>query len=143
MNKKFWIGFIVVFFVIAVVDMLVNGLLLESTYQQSASLWRSPEEMKMWLFFVVYLFVAFFFTLIFSKGYEGKGIIEGIRYGFYVGLLMSVPMAYGSYAAMPIPYSLALQWFLYGVVEYMIAGIVLSLIYGKAAVVAPVVQPAA
>ena len=85
--------------------------------------------MKLWLIPVIGLFFSFFFTFIFSKGYEGKGLLEGVRYGLYVGLMVALPMAYGSYAMMPIPYSLALQWFIYGTLEYMIAGVVLALIF--------------
>ena len=138
MNKKFWTGFVVVFVVIAVYEFIVNELFLSSAYQATANLWRPPAEMKIWLFYIVYLFIAFFVTLIFSKGYEGKGIVEGLRYGFYVGMLMSVPMAYGTYASMPMPYSLALQWFISGLIEYIIVGIVLALVYGKQAMVTPV-----
>ena len=46
-------------------------------------------------FYVIYLVMAFFFTLVSSKGYEGKGVMEGLRYGFYVGMLMAVPTALG------------------------------------------------
>jgi hypothetical protein len=38
-------------------------------------------------------------------------------------------MAYGTYAMIEIPYSLALQWFIYGIIEYMIAGAVLAMVY--------------
>jgi hypothetical protein len=138
MSKKFWTGFVVVFVVLALVEFIVNTLLLSSAYAETAKLWRP--EMKIWLFYVVYHFIAFFFTLIFSKGYEGKGAIEGLRYGFYVGMLMAVPMAYGSYASMEIPYSLALQWFIYGLIEYIILGVVLALVWGKEATVTRVVK---
>jgi hypothetical protein len=143
MNKKFWIGFVVVFVVLAVLDIFVNAVLLKSTYEDESmkQLWRSPEDMKIGVFFIVYLFEAFFFTLIFSKGYEGKGIVEGLRYGIYVGLLMSVPMAYGSYGAMPITYSLALQWFLYGLIEFAVLGVVIAMVYGKQATVSKVITP--
>lgn len=140
MNKKFWIGCIAVFVTISVVEFIVNTLLLSSAYMSTANLWRPMEEMKWGLFYVVYVFIAFFITLIFSKGYEGKGVVEGIRFGFYVGMMMAVPMAYGTYASMPIPYSLALQWFIYGLIEYIIIGIVLALVYGKQAMVAPVAK---
>jgi hypothetical protein len=83
---------------------------------------------------------AFFFTFIFSKGYEGKGIMEGVRYGLYIGIWMASGMAYGSYSMINIPYSLALQWFIYGIIEYIVYGIVLSLVYGKQATVTPVAQ---
>jgi hypothetical protein len=139
MDKKFWTAFVAVFVTLAVVESIVNMVFLSSAYQATANLWRPMEEMKIWLFYIVYAFIAFFLTLIFSKGYEGKGVVEGVRFGFYVGMLMAVPMAYGTYASMPIPYSLALQWFLFGLVEYVIAGIVLALVYGKR----PMVTPAA
>jgi hypothetical protein len=141
MKKKLWLGFVAVYVVIAIWEAIVNMVLLSSAYQATAQLWRPMAEMKIWLFYVVYLFVAFFFTLIFSKGYEGKGIGEGLRYGFYVGMMMAVPMAYGTYGSMPIPYSLALQWFLYGLIEYLLCGIAVALVYGKQAAVAPA-QPA-
>jgi amino acid permease len=34
-------------------------------------------------------------------------------------------------AMIAIPYSLALQWFIYGVIEYVIYGILLALVFGK------------
>jgi peptidoglycan biosynthesis protein MviN/MurJ (putative lipid II flippase) len=138
MNKKLWLGVLAVFVVIAAWETIVNMVLLSAAYHATASLWRPEAEMKIWLFYVVYLFVAFFFTLIFSKGYEEKGVVEGLRYGFYVGMMMAVPMAYGTYGSMPIPYSLALQWFIYGLIEYVLCGMVVALVYGKQATVTPV-----
>jgi hypothetical protein len=133
MHKKFWVGFLVVFVVFFLMDGLVNVVILKGDLAATAQLWRPPEETKMWVFGVVDLFVAFFFTLIFSKGYEGKGLPEGLRYGFFVGMLMAVPMAYGTYGAMPIPYSLALKWFLFGLVEFLIVGAIVAAIFGKEA----------
>ena len=138
MTKKFWLGFAAVFVVIAVWEAIVNMVLLASAYQATANLWRPMAEMKIGLFYVIYLIVAFFFTLFFSKGYEGKGVGEGLRYGFYVGMMMAVPMAYGMYASMPIPYSLALQWFLYGLIKYILCGMAVALVYGKQAAVTAV-----
>jgi hypothetical protein len=138
MTKKLWLGAVAVFVVIAVWETIVNMLLLSSAYAATANLWRPMAEMKIWLFYVIYLFVAFFFTLIFSKGYEGKGAVEGLRYGFYVGMMMAVPMAYGTYGSMPIPYSLALQWFLYELIKYVLCGTAVALVFGKQATVTPV-----
>jgi hypothetical protein len=138
MNKKFWTGFVVVFVVMSLLEWFFNEVMLSSSYQATANLWRPMGEMKIWLFYVVYLFVAYFFTLIFSKGYEGKGIMEGLRYGFFVGMMMAVPMAYGTYAAMPIPYSLALSWFICGLIEYVVCGILLAVVFGKQAAVTKV-----
>jgi len=131
MNKKLLLGFVGVFVVVFVLEFIINNYLMMSIYEQTAGLWRPPEEMKMWLVIICQLFFAFFFTFIFSKGYEGKGIGEGIRYGLYVTGLMTIPAAYVSYATMPVPYSLALGWFLYGTVENVVAGSVAALVFGK------------
>jgi hypothetical protein len=130
MNKKLLFGVIAVFVTIEVLDFLVHGVLLKSTYESLSTLWRPDMTSKMWIIHLVTLIGSFFFVYIFSKGYENKGVGEGLRYGLYIGIWMSVGMAYGTYSMIAIPYSLALQWFLYGVVEYIIAGAVLAMVYG-------------
>ena len=133
MNKKLWVTFIVVFVVYFLLDWLVNGVLMGSTYmaEDVAKLMRPEAEINsnMWIFIVCDLFYTFFFTLIFSKGFENKGWMEGVRYGLYVGLMVCVPMAYGMYGTMPFPYSLALQWFLYGLAMNIVIGVVAALVY--------------
>ena len=126
MLKKAVLAMIAVFILWSVIDYIIHGLMLRSTYEATARLWRPMAEMKTYLFYIVYAFVAFFFTLIFSKGYEAKGLLEGVRYGLYVALMIVLPHAYNSYATLQIPYSIALQWFLYGTVEYVLAGAFLS-----------------
>jgi len=133
MSKKLWLGFVAVFVLMAVTDFIIHGVILSPTYASDAmkNIWRSDMESKMWIFYLTYVFISFFFTLIFSKGYEGKGIGEGVRYGFYVGMMMAVPMAYSSYAMYPIPYYVALQWFIYGLIQYIILGIAVAMVYGS------------
>jgi len=80
---------------------------------------------------VILVVGAFFFTFIYGYGHEGKGIMEGARFGLYIGIWMSMGMAYGTYAMVAIPYSMALKWFLFGIVQYIIMGIVVAAVYGK------------
>jgi hypothetical protein len=112
-----------------------HGVLLKSTYQSAEVMrfMRPEAEMMgmMWIYYVVYIIISFFFTLIFSKGYEGKGVGEGLRYGFYVGCLMATPMAYSSYTMLPMPYSLALTWFVCGIIEYLIYGAIVAMVFGS------------
>ena len=131
MNKKLWLGFAAVFVLTVLLDWFVSMVLMMGEYQQTAQLWRPEAEMKTGVIIIVEIFFAFFFTFIFSKGYEGKGVMEGVRYGLYVSLMMNVTGAYMTYATMPVPYMLALKWFLYGTVQYLIYGAVLAIIYGK------------
>ena len=69
----------------------------------------------------------------FVKGYENKGIMEGIRYGAYMGIFVSLVMSYQNYVVFPIPYWLALQWFVYGFIISVILGVTAASIYRPAA----------
>jgi hypothetical protein len=128
MKKKMWLGFIVVFIVFEILDYLLYTVILGSTMAE-VKVFRADMQRLWWVYPVITLIGSFFFSFIFSKGYEGKGIAEGIRYGTYIGIWMSVGMAYGTYAMIDIPYKLALQWFIYGIIEYIIGGIVLALVF--------------
>ncbi len=127
--KKVITGFVVVFAAMAVMSFIFDNLILGSTYESLKNIWRPDMESKMWIFYVIMVVGSFFFSFIFSKGYEGKGILEGVRYGLYIGIWMSLSMAYGSYAMIDIPHSLALQWFIYGVIQYVIYGILLTWVF--------------
>ena len=129
--KKLLIGFVAVFVTFAALDFVIHNLILGSTYQQIKEVFRPDMMDKIWIMNLVTAITSFFFVLIFSKGYEGKGIAEGLRYGFYMGMISAVGMAYGSYAMYSIPYSLAMSWFIYGLVEHLAAGAVTALVYGK------------
>ncbi len=131
MNKKVWLGFIATFVTLEILEAVVNSVILNSAYQSTKQVWRPDMMSKIWIFHLLVLIGSFFFAFIFSKGFENKGIVEGVRYGIYIGIWLSVGKAYGTYAMIAIPYSLALQWFIYGVLEYVIAGVVLAFVFGQ------------
>ncbi len=129
--KKMLIGFVAVFVTLEVLDFLIHDVILMSTYMAMQNVWRTDMMAKMWVLHVVKIITAFFFAVIFSKGYENKGILEGVRYGFYVGMIVSSGFAFGSYASYPIHHMLAIHWFLLTLVEYIIAGVEIALVYGR------------
>jgi len=129
--KKMLIGFVAVFLTLEVLEFLIHGVILMSTYTAMQGVWRADMMAKMWVLHVVKLITAFFFVIIFSKGYENKGIMEGIRYGFYLGMIVASGFGLGTYASFPIPHGLALHWFVLTLIEYIIAGVVVALVYGR------------
>jgi hypothetical protein len=129
--KKVLIGTIAIFIAMSMFNIIVHGIILGEAYKATANLWRPDMQSMTWIYSIISLVGAFFFSFIFSKGYEGKGIAEGARYGLYIGIWMSIGMAYGTYAMIAMPYKMALQWFIFGVVGYVVYGIILSLIFGK------------
>jgi len=134
MSKKVWIGFIVVYIFMQLSDFIIHGVLLNSTYEAIRSavpgLYRGAEDQKIWIFFVLGLFFSYFFVYIFSKGYEGKGMPEGLRYGFYISLMTALPAAFAEFAMHPIPVVLSIEWFCFDVVKLLIAGMIAAMVLG-------------
>ena len=130
MNTKRWIiASLVVFAVSQVYEFLVHGVLLRSAYEATKNLWRPDMDSMMWIMYAVGFITSFPFVYIFAKGYESKGIMEGLRFGFVVGVMTAIPMAYGTYAMIAVPYHLALSWFIAGLIECMLLGVVAALVY--------------
>ena len=73
------------------------------------------------------------FCYIFTLGYEGKGVMEGVRYGTLMGLLISIPSSIDHYVIYPLTGELAVIWFVAGVVGFIIAGAVFAAIYKPSA----------
>ncbi|MBI3570646.1 MAG: hypothetical protein HY082_06030 [Gammaproteobacteria bacterium] len=132
-TKRMWYASIAVFVVIFIIEFIVNAVLLDGIYKQTASVWRPEADIQkmMWLFWVGYLIFAPVFVRIYITGHEiGKNNIgQGLRYGTYMGLLIVIPMNLGWYAVLPIPAALSVYWMIAGMVEMIVAGITVSLIY--------------
>jgi hypothetical protein len=131
LNKRFWLGFAAIYVVTHVLGFLVHEVLLSGAYERLAQLWRPEEEMRgmMWIFYITSAVYLWVFCYIFTKGYENRGLMEGVRYGLLMGLFMSVPWAFDSFVIFPIPMSLALSWFVSGIVVFVILGVIFAAIY--------------
>lgn len=131
MNKSFALAFVACFVVSQVLGFLIHGLWLSPTYEALASVWRPKAEMEsmMWMMMMTAAVLVFAFCYIFTKGYEGKGVMEGVRYGLWVALLCAIPQSFDSFVIYPVPLSLAVKWALSGVAYFVILGAVLVSIY--------------
>jgi len=130
MNWKKWImASVVVFVVYEILNFVIHSLLLMGTYEQLQSVWREDMSSKMWIMWVSAIFWSFLFVYIFTKGYEAKGWMEGLRYGFWIGLFLNIPMAFNQFAVYPITFTLAIWWFVLGMIQILVCGIVAAAIY--------------
>jgi hypothetical protein len=121
-----------VFGILFVVDFLVHGVLLKGAYQATAGLWRPLGEMQrlMWTMWVLYFLNALILPYLYSKGHElGKNPIgQGLRFGAAIGLLMASGMSLGTFMMISTPASMALVWFIAGMVQFSLVGIAIALI---------------
>ena len=124
--KRTILAIIAVFVVWAVMDFVIHGLILRSSYAATALLWRPMSEMKTSLMYLSVFVAALTFVLIYSLFFSCKGISIGLKYGLLFGLSAGVPMGYGSYSVMPIPFHMALTWCFGSVIEAMVGGLIIG-----------------
>jgi len=124
--KKTILSVVAVFVAWSVLDFGIHGVILKSAYEATAPLWRPMNEMKMNVMHVAVLIASFAFAWIYVRLISNKSISTGFRYGLWWGLGAGVSMGYGTYAVMPIPYLMALTWFLGSLVEGAVAGLIVG-----------------
>jgi hypothetical protein len=111
---------------------LVYGQVVGSEFGRYPNIYR-PNDLQtayLPLMFVGILFAMFVATYLYAKGYEGGGgMQEGMRFGVLVGLLMVGYVAGTNYATMRIGKKLALYFGLAQLVEWVVVGTVIGLVY--------------
>lgn len=132
--KRLLLAIAAAFVITYATDFFVHGLWLKPDYVAAQSLWRPPTEMQNfghWVTIAQLIAVATF-VIIWAKGFAGRSIVMGMVFGLLVGMSQHV-WAIVNYVAMPVPGALAAKWFLAGVAECVVLGIVTSLIYNPKA----------
>ncbi len=122
MMKRSIISVIVIFIVWSVLDFVIHGILLQSIYEATASLWRPMEEMNMPVMTFVTFAYSVCFVVIYGYFINKKSLLTGIKFGGILGLAVGISMGFGSYSYMPIPISLAWSWFAGTLIEHIAAG---------------------
>lgn len=109
-------------------DFIIHGLILGSSYEATAYLWRPMDEMKMGLMYLTILVSTAAFVYIYVRLIEPKAIDAGLKYGLLFGMGVGISMGLGSYSVMPIPYDMALVWFLGSLAQGAVGGLIAGLI---------------
>jgi hypothetical protein len=128
--KRLLLAIAAAFAITYATDFLVHGIWLRPDYLAVPSIWRPTAEMRTFEHWVTLaqLIAITTFVLLWAKGFAGRDIGTGILFGLLMGMSQHV-WAIVNYVAMPVPGALAAKWFLAGVTEGVVLGIVTSLIY--------------
>lgn len=77
---------------------------------------------------------ALLFVFVYTRGLEGKpGIGEGIRYGFWIALLIQVPAVFAGLVVLNQPAGALVGSGVSGMVQYILCGILSNMLYKKPA----------
>ena len=128
MAKRIIWAVVAVFIAWSILDFILHGLLLRSTYEATANLWRPMDQIHMPLMYFVTLVFAVCFVLIYGLLVGRKSLASGVRFGALFGLATGISMGFGSYSYMPIPLTLAWSWFFGSWIEAITAGAIVGAI---------------
>jgi len=106
-------------------------MIMHSTYQQVPALMRPEAEFKANFLLLVLGqgVIAFFFTLIFARGFgSGGGVAGGFRYGLLVGLLVCGADLI-RYAVEPLTTTILISWWIGAIILFGIAGLIVGALY--------------
>jgi hypothetical protein len=116
----------------AVYGFVVYGNLLTTQFSAYPGVYRSASTQAAYM---PYLFGGIFLAMlaaamIYAKGYEGgSGAMEGVRFGALVGVLEVGYSVIVSYSILNIGGTLMASLAAAGLVEWMVAGVVIGLVY--------------
>lgn len=138
MDKKRWIlTALAVAVATNVLDLFFHSVVLSGAYAEIASAMRSQAAMNRLMPFgwVSTLVFSFILVYIYHRGYEGKGspLAEGLRFGLIIGLFCAIPNAVWCYVVFPISLTIAIGWFFITLIDMVVAGAIVGLMYKKAA----------
>ena len=116
---------IIIWIVYSILTFLLNASILN--WEGLPGMKEAPEFI--WLNFVANLIFAFLFGFIYTKGYEGKGTGEGIRFGLYVGLLIYIPLLFTHSIYYDYPFNHSLMFSVGNIVILLVTGAIVGTLY--------------
>jgi hypothetical protein len=131
--KRLILAIIAGWLLIFAADIVIHHFWLGPDYQATKSIWRPDAEIETrlhWMFIAQFLGVATFVT-VWAKGFAGGSVGTGVVFGLLMGLFQSI-WVLADYVMIPMPGDLAIKWFIGGLAQAVLLGIVTALVYKPA-----------
>jgi hypothetical protein len=133
-TRRLLISIIVVFVAITVTDILIHGVWLSSRYGETNELWRPEDEMSSgkymgWLH-AGHALAAITFTILWAAGFAAPAakISSAVKFGLCMALFSQAHTLI-TYGVQPVPLDIIGKWFLGGIVQGIILGVVVFYTY--------------
>jgi len=128
-TKRLVLAIVAVFAAVFATDVLIHGFWLNATYKATMQLWRSEADMQSqmcWLIAGQFL-TALMFVLIWSQA-AVRSLPRACAYGLCMALFQQATTLI-TYAVQPIPGEIIFKWFISGIAQGVLMGVILHLIY--------------
>ncbi len=125
------LAIVVAFVFVFVSDFLIHTFWLAADYAATKELWRPDSEMTARFPWMIgaHLLIATAFVTLWALGFADRGSAGlACAYGLIIGLLVQGTTII-TYVVSPLPAGIALKWFISGVVQSVLLGVVVWLTY--------------
>jgi hypothetical protein len=107
----------------------VHLVVLRAANASVLHLRRTDLSQKTWLALLLTAGIVMVFTWGYGRYARNGSLREGLGYGLFFALLAGLLVDLNQYVLFPIPAAVAAQWFLGGLVEFSLYGIIVSRLY--------------
>jgi hypothetical protein len=129
-KKKYWLAAMAVFIIArSLVAFLFFGVIFDSVYDQPINGMREEGKELFGPAFAVTFLWSLAFVYIFAKGFENKGLKEGLRFGLLTWVFYFLPMIVCYWAYFELPVDWLVASLTSGFAESLVAGLSVALIY--------------
>lgn len=136
MNKKFFIGWVVIFIFWMLGSFVVHGVLLHDDYAKLPNLFRPEAEAQTYfgLMLLAHVILAGALVWIYSRGVEAAPWLgQGLRFGLAIALLTVVPTYLIYYVVQPMPGMLVLKQIVFDGMLILVLGAITAFVYRQPA----------
>jgi hypothetical protein len=119
------------FVAVFLTNFLIHGVWLQSTYKETMNLWRTEPEMNarfVWMLLGQFMFAATF-TVIWAAGFAERQCAGCACFFGILMALFSQALTLINYVVMPLPPSLAVKWFVAGIAQGVLMGLLVYSVY--------------
>jgi hypothetical protein len=121
---------IVVFVLANLTGFFIHAIWLQADYMQVPTLYRPEGQEKMVFIILAYAAFAIGSVITYAKGVESKPWLgQGVRFGFLMFLILTIPSFFIAYAVQPIPAVLMAKQVICEGLDKIFLGVVTAALY--------------
>jgi hypothetical protein len=127
--KRFFIASIAIIVFALIWNGIVHLIILREADSILNSIGRQESQRNMFLSLLVTIMLVLLFVWSYTRFARRGDLRDGLMHGLFFGLLAGTLVDLNQYVLYPIPAFLAITWFAFGLIEFCIYGVLVSILY--------------
>jgi hypothetical protein len=127
--KRFFIAASAIFIFALLWNGIVHLVILREADSVLNSIGRNESQRNLFLSLLATAFISILFVWSYSRTAKRGDVRDGVMHGIFFGILAGVLVDLNQYILYPLPVSLTLSWFIFGLFEFCIYGVLVSRLY--------------